>query len=125
MPKDKLSSEEKTEIIRQLLEDKKAEDITILDVRGQSNFTDFFVLCSAETRRHIKALSMHLEDELKPKGVRIYANTRTGGDDDWVVIDCIDVVVHIFDPHMRNYYSIEEMWKKRAALKERDGHPDN
>ncbi len=125
MPKKSLSSEEKTEVIRRLLEDKKAEDIAVIDVRGKSNFTDFFVLCSAQTRRHIKALSELLEDELKGRGARIYRNTRTGGDDDWVVLDCFDVIVHIFDPHMRSFYGIEKLWKRPAKERKRsDGQTD-
>ena len=105
-----LTGEEKVKIILRLLEDKKAQDIVVLDVRGRCNFTDYFVICTAETKRQIKTVAEHLEENLKSEGVRIFKNTRRGGDDDWVVMDCIDVVVHIFLPDTRSFYNLEKLW---------------
>ena len=113
MAKQNIDAEAKALIIKELLEEKKADNVSLLDVRGVCNFTDFFVFCSARTRRHIKALSEYLEEKLKPRGIHIYRNTRTGGDDDWVVLDCLDVVVHIFDPHLRDFYGVEKLWNSR------------
>lgn len=105
-----LSTDKKVEIIVSLLEDKKAQDILVLDVRGRCNFTDYFVLATGESRRQIKTIAEHLETGLKPRGVKIFKNTRRGGDDNWVVLDCIDVVVHIFSPDARSFYNLEKLW---------------
>ncbi len=107
-----LPAEEKVEIIKSLLEEKKAQDIVVLDVRGICNFTDFFVICSGESLRQIKTISEHLEENLKKAGIRIFKNTRTGGDDNWVVLDCLDVVIHIFDPETRYFYNLERLWRR-------------
>ncbi len=111
--------EEKVRIIRSLLEEKKAQDIVILDVREICNFTDFFVICSGESLRQIKTISEHLEDNLKKAGIRIFKNTRTGGDDNWVVLDCLDVVVHIFEPEARVFYNLERLWR---TVEKREEH---
>ncbi len=105
-----LPAEKKVEIIVELLEEKKAQDIVVLDVRGRCNFTDFFVLSTGESKRQIKTIAEHLEERLKPKGVKIFRNTRRGGDEDWVVLDCIDVVIHIFSPEARKFYNLEKLW---------------
>ncbi len=111
--------EEKVRIIRSLLEEKKAQDIVTLDVREICNFTDFFVICSGESLRQIKTISEHLEDNLKKAGIRIFKNTRTGGDDNWVVLDCLDVVVHIFEPEARVFYNLERLWR---TVEKREEH---
>ncbi len=111
-----LPAEEKVEIIKSLLEEKKAQDITVLDVRGLCNFTDFFVICTGESLRQIKTISEHLEENLKRHGIRIFKNTRTGGDDNWVVLDCLDVVIHIFDPSARAFYNLERLWRNPERL---------
>ncbi len=113
-----LPVEEKINIITSLLEEKKAQDITVLDVRGICNFTDFFVICTGESLRQIKTISEHLEENLKKAGIRIFKNTRTGGDDNWVVLDCLDVVIHIFDPQARQFYNLERLWRREEAEKD-------
>ncbi len=111
-----LPAEEKVGIIKSLLEEKKAQDITVLDVRGLCNFTDFFVICTGESLRQIKTISEHLEENLKRRGIRIFKNTRTGGDDNWVVLDCLDVVIHIFDPEARAFYNLERLWRNPERI---------
>ncbi len=118
--KRRLSTQEKIKIIVSLLEEKKAEDILVLDVEGKCNFTDAFILCTGNSLRQIKTIAEHLEENLKPKGIRIYKNTRTGGDDNWVVLDCLDVVIHIFDPEARNFYRIERLWQDVESREDGD-----
>ncbi len=116
-----LPVEEKVRVIKSLLEEKKAQDIVVLDVRGICNFTDFFVICSGESLRQIKTISEYLEDNLKRSGIKIFKNTRTGGDDNWVVLDCLDVVIHIFDPEARSFYNLERLWRKVEKRGEGEG----
>ena len=94
---------------RELLDEKLAGDIIILDLRGLSTITDYFVICSAESRRQIKALAEHVAAQLANDGLRA---THVEGLDDpsWVVIDYFDAIVHIFDPETRELYNIEKLW---------------
>ncbi len=81
----------------------------VYDVRGHSTITDFIVICSGSTAPHLKALQSELQRTLKPEGVVLY---RCSGkpDSGWVVLDYVDVVIHIFERESRGYYAIESLW---------------
>lgn len=88
---------------------KKAEDIVILDLRGISTVTDFFVICSGSSDTHVKAISDAIESGLEAKGVRKwhiegYTHRR------WVLLDYVDVVVHVFNHKIREFYLLERLW---------------
>jgi len=88
---------------------KKAEDIVILDLRGISTVTDFFVICSGSSDTHVKAISDAIESGLEAKGVRKwhiegYRHRR------WVLLDYVDVVVHVFNHKIREFYLLERLW---------------
>ena len=95
--------------IADLVLEKKAEDIQVLDLRGISNVTDFFVICSGTAEVHVKAILEHVKDQLQEQGVR---PLHIEGDSylKWALLDYIDVVVHIFLPETRDYYGLERFW---------------
>ena len=107
-----MASLESTELARFAVEaasDKLASDIVMLDLRERASFTDFFVICSAESSRQISAIANDLERSLRDQGVR--AHHREGTDDSgWVLLDFSDVIVHIFSPQQRAYYDLESAW---------------
>ena len=89
--------------------DKKAEDAIIIDLRKLNAPTDYFVICSASTDRQVKAIADNVVEGLEEKGhkpwhIEGYAAKR------WVLIDYVDVVVHIFDNETRAFYSLETLW---------------
>ncbi len=89
--------------------EKKAENIEIYDLRGVSNVTDYFVICSGSTDVHCKAIEGHIAVELKKQTVR--ANHVEGHSSGrWILMDYVDFVVHIFQPQVREYYSLERIW---------------
>ncbi|NEX12345.1 MAG: ribosome silencing factor [Prosthecochloris sp.] len=89
--------------------EKKCEDVKILDVRGLTSVTDFFVLATADSERKAKAAYEHIVDELKKDDERPLH--IEGGDSlHWVLIDYVDVVVHIFMPDERRFYDLESLW---------------
>lgn len=102
------SEDLKNLIIEQILE-KKGENIVVLDLRGITSITDFFVICSGTVEQHIKAIKDNIVEKLEQKGIKYWhiegelANT-------WVLIDYVDVVVHIFHPLTRDYYKLEKLW---------------
>ena len=91
-------------------DDKKAENIRILDLRGLSPVTDWLVLCSALSAPQLRAVRDHIEDEMKDQhGERpLY---RDGSyDSQWMILDYGNVMVHILSPEKRDYYALEELW---------------
>ena len=89
--------------------DKKAEDLVVLDVRGLSSFTDFFVIMSGRSTRHVKGLAQAVDAALRHKNVKD-GNTEGLGEGHWVLLDYNDVIVHIFYNEDRNFYNIEGLW---------------
>jgi ribosome-associated protein len=91
------------------LDDDKAEDVVLIDVKGKSSFADFIVVASGRSARHVGALADHLLRALKDAG---YGRARVEGlpQADWVLIDAGDVIVHLFRPEVRAYYNIEKIW---------------
>ena len=87
------------------LQEKKATDIVVLDVRGICTFTDYIIICTGMSDRQIKAMAEHvIENFGKPFGKEGIEQGR------WVLLDYIDVVIHIFQDEVRRYYDMESMW---------------
>ncbi len=98
-----------------VLEDRQGMDVILLDLRPASAFTDFFVICSAETKRHIDALTEDVEQAMKQAGSALHhrEGTSEGG---WVLLDYIDVVVHLFSADQRERYKLERVWSTAIPL---------
>ena len=93
------------------MEDKKGEDILLLDIRELTDFTDYFVICSGTSDRMLKALADGvLEGVRTAHGLK--ARIEGLPQDGWLLIDYVDVVVHLFSPDRREYYRLEELWGK-------------
>ncbi len=103
----KLSSAFAKKICR-TLENKKAENIRILDVRKLSGVTDFFVFASASSTVHNRALAKELRGKLKKDWGLHHMEGVEGGD--WILIDFIEVIVHLFLPETREFYALEDLW---------------
>lgn len=89
--------------------DKKAGDVVIMDLRKASSFTDFFVLCTGQNMRQVKAIAESIEmalkkDGLKPSLVEGYNKAE------WVLLDYFDFIFHVFTPSTREFYGLERLW---------------
>lgn len=106
-----IETEDLIERIRQILEDKKALDLVVLDVRDRSTVTEWIVVASGMSKPHIKALYEDVLVRLKHEGTPCYRHNGEveGG---WVVLDYVHVVVHVFTAEAREYYHIEDLWKE-------------
>ena len=104
-----MTAKEQAEAIAKALEERKGIDIKIYDVRGKSSLTDFFVVATGSAAPHLKALVAESQAARKGEGVKSF---RTSGDPEsgWIVVDYIDVVVHVFSPEARAYYALEKLW---------------
>ena len=101
-----------------LASDKGAADILLMDIRKQSIIADFFVICSGDNVRQIRAISRGVRDGLSDM-FRLAPLNRTGPEQEeagWVVLDYGGVVVHLFSPQMREYYRLERLWSEAATL---------
>lgn len=99
----------------QVLDDKKAGDLRVLDVREQSSITNYLVLATGTSDPHLRALRVELEKTLDAAGVRILGMdaARESG---WLVIDAFDVMVHLFLAEPRRNYALENLWKDAAEV---------
>jgi ribosome-associated protein len=100
------------------LEDIKAFDISVMDVRKLTSLTNYMIVASASSTRQAKAISDNVIVKLKEKGFDI-RGTEGGKDGEWVLVDLDDIVVHIMIPATRAYYNLEQLW---GSVEGRRGH---
>jgi len=88
---------------------KKANDVVLLDVRKLSDVTDFFIICSGDSDTQVRAIANAVMENAKNEGLRPwhYEGMEVA---DWVIVDFIDVVVHVFKKSVRTYYNLEKLW---------------
>lgn len=98
------------------LEEKKGEDILLLDLVGVASFTDYFVICSAGSRRTLKALADEIRKRIKDAHEKLAQGVEGSPESGWILIDYGDVVVHLFSPNVRTYYNLEDLWSKGQVL---------
>ncbi|TAK97295.1 MAG: ribosome silencing factor [Verrucomicrobia bacterium] len=118
-----MDSKKLAQLCRDLADNRKAEDIVVLDVRKLSSVTDFFVIVSGTSQPHVRAImdeitgKLREDHELRPRAVDGSAN---GG---WVVLDYFDVLVHVMKADVREHYDLESLWGDAPQLKARKPVP--
>jgi ribosome-associated protein len=95
--------------------EKQAADIVMLDMRGPSAFTDYFVILSAESRRQMQGLLEDIDQALDAGGMALH-HREGSTDGGWVLLDYGDLVVHVFAPEVRDYYNLEQLWSQATVL---------
>jgi len=109
------SGQEITRLCARIAADNKAEDIVVLDVRGLTAFTDFFVLMSGRSTRHVQGIAEKIEHELRSK--RISSRNAEGLREGlWILLDYDDVIVHIFYTETRKFYDLDGLWHDAPRL---------
>ncbi len=91
---------------------KKAADVVLMDLRGLTTMCDFFVVCSADSDAQMKAIADAVEEGLEKKGASPWH--REAGSAQWILLDYVDVVLHIFHKNARPYYNLEKLWGDAA-----------
>jgi ribosome-associated protein len=97
------------------LEDKKGENILLLDIHEISDFTDYFVICSGTSPRMLRTLAEAAVEEVK-KGYGMSPPLEGTAEEGWLLVDYGDVILHIFSPNRRHYYQLEELWGEGKVL---------
>ncbi len=98
--------------------DKKAGDIVVLDLRGISTFTDYFVICSATSEPQLKAISTSIREQVRDKFGQKPISEDGYPASQWIILDYGEVIVHLFQGEKREFYALESLWSdaKRVAL---------
>lgn len=99
-----------------MADSKKATEITILDLRGLSTMADFFVICSATSEPHIKAIANEIELKLREKGAKCH-HLDGRPSSNWMVMDYADVIVHVMRENVRERYGLERLWGDAKKVK--------
>ena len=98
--------------------DKKAQDAVVIELGEICSFTDYFLICTGTSTRHNQTIAEHIEETLKKEGVRpLHVEGHTEGE--WILLDYVDFVVHIFTTRAREFYDLERLWR---SGKRRDAH---
>ncbi len=105
-----LSGEELARLAVEYADDKKAQDIVELDLRGVVGYTDYFVICTGASERQVKAIHDGIHLGLKDAHGLLPRRVEGLGESSWVLMDYLDVVVHVFTPQTRSFYRLEQLW---------------
>ena len=110
-----LTLTEKTQLCAVAADSRKAEGIVVLDVQPFSSVADHFLICSGASDRQVRAIADAIAEQLaqsgeKPRAVEGYQKGT------WVLIDCADLIIHVFDDEMRHFYDLERLWYRAARL---------
>jgi ribosome-associated protein len=101
--------------IARLAADKKAIDVVELDLRGVLGYTDYFLICSGNTGRQAKAIQDGIAEGLKREHRTLPRRVEGSAEAGWILMDYLDVVVHIFTPETRDFYRLEQLWGEAPA----------
>jgi ribosome-associated protein len=112
-----VESRELADRITEAIVEGQGEDIIILDLTEVTTFTDFFVICTAGSRRQLGALQNAIREEVKKSAEGLLAlNVEGDPDSGWVLVDYNSVIVHLFSEDMRKYYRLEDLWKNGRTI---------
>ena len=109
-----MNSEQLSELVIEALDDSKATDIVRLDVRNMTSVTDYMIVASGTSNRHVKSLANNVADRAREAGHRpIGIEGEEGGE--WVLLDLQDALVHVMLPKVRDFYNLEKLWSLEST----------
>ena len=114
-PIQQLNPEETVAVVTELAADRKALDIVQLDLRGMIGYADYFVICSGRTDRQTRAIHDAIHEGMKARGI-LPRRVEGLSESRWILMDYLDVVVHVFTPDTREYYRLEQLWGEAPSL---------
>ena len=103
--------------VETFLDNKKGRDIKVLHIEDVSNIADYFVVCTATSNTHVRALSGEVEYQLERRGVNAY-HIEGRDNNSWVVLDYCNVLVHIFNREARDFYNLDKLYENTTAVEE-------
>lgn len=110
-----MNSEELMRKIVSVLSKRKTENIKVLNISSLTTIADYFVICNGNSSTQIKSLADEVEEKMKEENIDLYSKEGFS-DASWILLDYSTVVVHIFNPEQRDFYSIESLWSDAAEV---------
>ena len=105
-----MQTEQLIEKVQTILDDMKARDLVLIDVKGKSSVTDYMIIVSGTSRRHVLSMADEVLQKVKELGIKpMGSEGQEGGD--WVLVDLGDIVVHVMMPDARSFYDLERLWR--------------
>ena len=118
-----MTAEQELNIIKEILEKKKALDIDVIDVRDMTLVADYFVIATGTSKIHIKSIADGILIDGKEKGLqKLHCEGYTAGK--WILVDLGDIIVHIFTQQEREYYDLESLWRETSQILDDAGESD-
>jgi len=114
-----LDSKKFAKKIADLIFNKKGYDVKIIDLQNIASFTDYFVICSADSDTQVKAISDEIDKNLRDEGIKCWHKEGLTALS-WVLMDYVDVVVHVFKKEARDFYNIEKLWGDASSIEVED-----
>ncbi|MFO1456637.1 MAG: ribosome silencing factor [Steroidobacteraceae bacterium] len=102
------------QIVEHALDDMKAVDVRVLDVRGMTDIADWMVIASGNSDRHVRSIADRVVEQAKASGKRPFG-VEGSDEGEWVLVDLPDVMVHVMLPRVREFYALEQLWERPAA----------
>src|SRR3954470_23277664 len=99
----------------QICQDNRANNVVLLDLRGVTDMTDFFIVASGTSDTHVRSIGEHLAEEMKKVGFSVYHMEGTS-QGRWILLDFVHFVVHIFHPTLRDFYQLERLWSDAESI---------
>ncbi len=114
-----LSPELLNQRIAELIFEKKGSDVKLIELHKVTTMTDYFIICSADSDVQVRAIADHVEKQLRNEGKKVWFKEgyKSAG---WILLDYIDVVVHIFSTEVRAFYSLEKLWSDAPTRELKD-----
>ena len=100
-----------SESLGKLLKDHRGEDVSVLDLRGINNWTDFFIIATITSRTHMEGIEKHIKEFCRENNLDISGSSRKNTDDEWRLIDLGWAVIHLMNKNAREFYDLERLWR--------------
>jgi len=97
--------------LEELLKEHNGQDVSVLDLRGISDWTDFFIIATVSSKTHMDGLERHIKDYCRENKIELFGNSRKSTDDEWRLIDLGFVIIHLMNSRARQFYDLERLWR--------------
>lgn len=111
-----MNSEQLRDLALKVLDDMKAIDVSTMDVRTLTTITDYMIICSARSTRHVKAIADAVSIKAKEEQLK-FVHTEGDRESEWILVDLGDVIVHVMLPNTRSFYALEDLWEPVKELR--------
>ena len=117
---EKLKTTDLRDAIVEMILEKKGEDIAVIDLNGVTTMSDYFIIATGNSNVHVKAIADGINIQLKNEHKALPWHVEGMGSQKWILLDYVDIVVHIFDEKMRKFYALEKLWEDAKIVHIKD-----